>query len=143
MSVEQNKAIIRRVWDEMTNQRKLDLVDELFADDYVVHVNVPGMEVIRGRDAFKQALPALYTAFPDLHETIEDMVAEGDKVVARLATSGGHSGEWRGIPPTGKQWTNTGVYFLRLSGGKIVELSSLFDELNHVTQLGATITPPE
>ena len=70
------------------------------------------------------------------------MIAEGEKVWARVATRGGHSGEWEGIPPTGKQWTNTGVIFLRFVDGKIAAFEGLFDELGHLKQLGATITPP-
>lgn len=129
MSTEENKAIVRR-FIEAINEQDLDTLDQLAVPDLAHH--------------FKQeVIPWLNDTFPGHRMTITDMIAEGDKVVARLATSGGHSGEWRGIPPTGKQWTNTGVYFLRLSGGKIVELSTLFDELNHVMQLGATITPPE
>jgi len=129
MSTEENKAIVRR-FIEAINEQDLDALDELSAPDLAQRFE-------------QKVIPWLHDTFPGHRMTITDMIAEGDKVVARLATSGGHSGEWRGIPPTGKQWTNTGVYFLRLSGGKIVELSSLFDELNHVIQLGATITPPE
>ena len=140
MSVEQNKAIIRRVWDEMTNQRKLDLVDELFADDYVVHVNVPGMEVIRGRDAFKQALPALYTAFPDLHETIEDMVAEGDKVVVRTSWTGTHQGEWMGVAPTGKKVAVTAIAINLFVNGKMVEGWREDNLLGLMIQLGVIPT---
>ena len=129
MSTQENKAIVRR-FIEAINEQDLDTLDNLSAPDLA--------------QRFKQkVIPWLNDTFPAHQMTITDMIAEGDKVVARLATSGGHSGEWRGIPPTGKQWTNTGVYFLRLSGGKIVELSSLFDELNHVLQLGATITPSQ
>ena len=128
MSTEANKAVVRRLI-EAFNEQDLDALDELMAPDLA--------------QGFKQqVIPWVYATFAGHQITITDLVAEGDKVVARLATSGGHSGEWRGIPPTGKQWTNTGVYFLRLSDGKIVELSSLFDEMNHALQLGATITPP-
>jgi predicted ester cyclase len=67
---------------------------------------------------------------------------EGDKVWVRVATSGGHVGEFLGIPPTGKRWTNTGVLFYRLAGGQIVEIDNLFDVMHHVTALGATLTPP-
>ena len=140
MSVEQNKAIIRRVWEEMTNQRKLDLVDELFADDYVVHVNVPGMEVIRGRDAFKQALPALYTAFPDLHETIEDMVAEGDKVVVRTSWTGTHQGEWMGVAPTGKKVAVTAIAINLFVNGKMADGWREDNLLGLMIQLGVIPT---
>ena len=105
------------------------------------------MDELRAPDVAKrwkqELIPRIYDAFAGHHVMITDLIAEGDKVVARLATSGRHTGEWRGIPPTGKQYTNTGVWFVRPSSGKIVEESTLFDELNHLLQLGATITPPE
>ena len=72
---------------------------------------------------------------------VTDMVAEGDQVWARLATSGGHTGTFQGLPPTGNRWTNRGVYFLRFEGGRIVEASGLFDVVNHIKQLGGSITP--
>ena len=84
----------------------------------------------------------LYATFPDHHIDITDMIAEGDQVVARLQTSGGHGAEWRGIPATGRHFSNKGVYFLRVDKGKVVDLDFLFDDLNLVDQLGGTITPP-
>ena len=74
---------------------------------------------------------------------ITDMIAEGDKVWARVATGGGHTGDYRAVAPTGKRWTNTGVLFIRILDGKIAEWTGAFDELNHLTQLGATLTPPK
>lgn len=128
MSLEQNKAIVRRYIDAL-NEQDPDALDELSAPDLA-------------QKAKGELIPWLNSTFLGHQMTITDLIAERDKVVARLATSGGHSGEWRGIPPTGKQWTNTGVYFLRLSDRKIVALEGLFDELGHMLQLGATITPP-
>jgi predicted ester cyclase len=129
MSMEENKAIVRR-FTEAINEQDLDALDELCAPDVA-------------RRWKQEMIPWIYDTFVGHQVTITDLITEGDKVVARLATSGGHSGEWLGIPPTGKQWTNAGVTFCRLSNGKIVEESNLFDVLNHLTQLGATITPPE
>ena len=90
----------------------------------------------------KDTMREVYAMYEGHHVDVADMIAEGDKVWARVATRGGHSGEWEGIPPTGKQWTNTGVLFLRFVGGKIAEFEGLFDELGHLKQLGATISPP-
>jgi predicted ester cyclase len=73
---------------------------------------------------------------------ITDLVAEDDQVAIRVETRGVHSGEWEGVPPTGKRRTNRGMALARLEGGKIVELEFLFDELGHLKQLGAIITPP-
>lgn len=84
----------------------------------------------------------VYATYEGHHADITDMIAEGDKVWVRVATRGGHSGEWEGIPPTGRQWTNTGMIFYRLAEGKVVDLDHLFDELGQLKQLGATIRPP-
>ena len=79
---------------------------------------------------------------PAAGKVVEIKVAEGDKVWCRLRTNGSHTGEWRGIPPTGRQWTNTGIWFFQVSDGKIVEAEWKMDELNLLRQLGATISPP-
>jgi predicted ester cyclase len=97
MSTEANKAVVRRLF-EAVNEQNLDELDELLAPDLAQYLK-------------QQVIPWVYATFAGHQITITDLIAEGDKVVARLATSGGHTGEWRGIPPTGKQWTNTGVYF--------------------------------
>jgi len=80
--------------------------------------------------------------FSEHHIRITDLVAEGDQVAIRVETRGVHSKEWEGVPPTGKRWTNRGMSLARLEGGKIVQLELLFDELGHLKQLGATISPP-
>lgn len=128
MSVEQNKEIARRFIVAISEQdfAELDVVAEAGLAEY-------------GRE---NLIPWLYATFPDHHIAITDMIAEGDKVVVRLETSGGHGAEWQGIPATGKKFTNTGVYFLRIEDGKVADLSALFDDLNLVRQLGGTITPP-
>ena len=118
MSIEENKAIVRR-WVEELNQKNLAVVDELFASNYVGHV--AGMEDVRGREAHKQALAAGFTAFPDHHFTVEDMIGEGDKVVTRVTGTGTQQGEFQGVAPTGKQATMKGMVMHRIEGGKIVE----------------------
>jgi C-1 hydroxylase len=128
MSAEENKAVVRRV-TEAIDEHNLEALTEL-----VVPEVLPNL---------REALEWAYATFPDHRMSITDLVAEGDKVWVRLATSGGYAGGWRGIPATGQQWTNTGVSFFRLSDGKIVEVDSLFDVVNHVEQLGAKIVPPE
>ena len=94
------------------------------------------------RKTKQELLPWVYRLWGDHRIEITDMIAEGDKVWARVATSGGHTGEWKGIAPTGKRWTNTGVMFFRIANGRIAEWSGQFDQLNLLMQLGATITPP-
>ena len=128
MGTEQNKEIARRFVEAINAQDGLEL-----------EVVAAGELAAYGRETL---LPWLDETFPDHHIAITDMIAEGDQVVARLQTSGGHGAEWRGIPATGRHFTNTGVYFIRVDNGKVVDLDSLFDDLNLVDQLGGTITLP-
>jgi len=130
MSTEGSKIMVRRLIDAV-NKRDFATIDEVMAPELARYFR-------------EQAIPWIYATYGDEHRTeITDVIAEGDKVWARLATSGGHTGEWMGVPPTGKTWTNTGIYYVRVAQGKIVEVSALFDNLNLLKQLGATITPPK
>ncbi len=99
MSVEENKAKQRRVWEEIFNKGDLSVVPELFAPNYVYHGPV-GMEY-KGPEGFKQIVTMFRTAFPDMRVTTEDMVAEGDMVVSRWTGRGTHKGDYMGIAPTG------------------------------------------
>ncbi len=127
MSTEENKAIVRR-YVEAINGQDHDAYDALCTPEFA--------------QQSKELVQWIYATFEGHHITITDMVAEGDKVWARLATRGGHSGEFEGIPPTGKQWTNTGVAFIRLVDGRIAEQDTLFDVLNHLKQVGARVVAP-
>lgn len=137
MSVEENKAIIRR-WMDVTNRHDPSIVDELLADDYVMHG--PGGQDIKGPEGFKQALIAYLSIFPDIHFTIDDMVAEGDKVAVRITYTATQKGEYLGIAPTGKRITMTEAIFYRLAGGRIVEAFPYSDSLALFQQLG--VSPP-
>ena len=97
---EQNKATVRRFWDEVFNGRKLDAIDGLFTEDYVHH-ELAGQEV-QGKENLKQSLNVYFKAFPDLHANVEDAFAERDQVVSRVTYRGTHLGELMGIGPTGK-----------------------------------------
>jgi steroid delta-isomerase-like uncharacterized protein len=132
MSTEENKAVIRRVVEEGWNKGNVDIFDELAATDVVHHDYKT-----RGLEAFKQAIAADMTAFPDLKVTIEDMIAEGDKVVVRYTFRGTQKGETQGILPTGKHVTVTGIFICRCAGGKIVEEWENWDDLGLFQQLGA------
>ncbi len=128
MSSEPNKAVVRRFIEAM-NAQDYDTLDEVLSPELA--------------EDSRKIVPWIYaTHGPGHHMTITDIIAEDDKVVARLATRGSHMGEWEGLPPTHKEWTNTGVYFLRLANNKIVELDALFDRLGLVRQLGGTIMAP-
>ena len=137
MSIEENKALIRR-WVEKLNNKDLTVVDELISDDYVLHV--PGGSEIKGPQGLKQMFAVNMVAFPDSYYTIDDMVAEGDKVAVRLTLKTTHKGEYMGIPATGKSMTLTIAFFYRLIGGKIVEALQYSDSLSMFQQLG--VTPP-
>jgi steroid delta-isomerase-like uncharacterized protein len=132
---EENKAITRRFLEEIFAGGNLDLVDELFTPDFVLHdPSVP--QEVRGIEALKQYITMYRTAYPDTHFTVEDQIAEGDRVVTRWTGQGTHQGELMGIPPAGKQVTVTGIELDHFSGGKIEESWVSYDALGMMQQLG-------
>ena len=139
MSTEENKALVRRFFDQMLNQADADAGDELFAVDAVDHAAFPGQ--VPGREGFKQAVRMVHGAFADIHYTADDMVAEGDRVTTRWTLRGTQTGEFLGIPPTGNQVTVTGINILRFAGGQIVECWEVWDRLGMLQQLGAVREP--
>lgn len=140
MSAEENKALVRRFVEECINEGNPDAADGLFAPDFVGHY--PGLPEVNSAEAWKQLAPAYFTAFPDLRETIEDIIAEGDRVAYRVTWSATHEGEMMGIPPTGRRVAVTGMRIIRVSEGKIAEQWGQDETLGLMQQLGA-IPPPE
>ena len=138
MSAEENKAIARRAY-EIFSSGNLEALEEVIAPDMVDHNAAPGQA--RGIEGTRQVLGMLRAAFPDLRLTPEDLIAEGDRVVARLMVTGTHQGEFQGLPPTGKQVTMSGIEIVRLAGGKAVERWGEFDILGLLQQLGAVPAP--
>jgi len=138
MSAEENKALIRRFTEEFRNRGNLAVADELLAPNYILHAGL-GPD-IRGPEGCKQDIVTVRSAFPDFHVTIDDMVAEGDRVAYRWTMCGTHSGEFAGITPTGKQVTGWGMSIERIVGGKIVETWNRYDTLSLMQQLG--VIPP-
>jgi steroid delta-isomerase-like uncharacterized protein len=135
MSTENNKALVRRVYEEAINQGNLALLDELVSSDYVEHdPNYP--QPVRGAEGLKQYFQTFRSAFPDLHFTIEDIIGEGDTVAVRQTGRGTHQGELFGIPPTGKQLTVTAMIFHRFVNGKPVESWVNSDSMGMLQQLG-------
>ncbi|HAC46689.1 MAG TPA: ester cyclase [Chloroflexi bacterium] len=133
---EQNKAVSKRIIEEVWNQRKLDVIDELVASNSVMHEpSVPGGKV-NGAQGYRQYVETYLAAFPDLHFTIQDQFADGDKVATRWTGSGTHKGALMGIAPTGKHATATGITIDRYQNGKAVETFSNFDTLGMFQQLG-------
>jgi steroid delta-isomerase-like uncharacterized protein len=137
MSTEDNKALARRAVEETMNQRNWAVFDELHVPDYVCHY---ASRTIQGREPFKQYLSMLLTALPDLHFTIEDMFGGvGDRVVIRYTYRGTHKGDLMGIPPTGKQIAVTGIGYMRVANGKILEEwinTDLMQQLGVVPAMG-------
>jgi len=131
---ETNKAIVRRIFEEVLNQRNLSLVDEFYATNYIYHN--PAIPGVTGPEGFKQFFSTIFAAFPDAHHTVEEIFAEGDKVVNRHTFRGTHKGEFMGIPPTGKQVMFTGIVINRFADGRIVEDWESTDVLGLMQQLG-------
>jgi steroid delta-isomerase-like uncharacterized protein len=137
---EQNKAIVRRAVEEIWNGRNFAILAEVAASDIIIHATMPESE-IHGPEGIKQFYGALHNAFPDLHFTIEDQIAEGDRVVTRWSARGTHTGEFQGIPPTGTHFRLTGIDIDRIANGKVVECWPNADELGLLQQLGALPAP--
>ncbi len=130
MSLEENKAIVRS-WIESYNKHNLDSLDEFLAPDYIDHIHHGGPEGV------KQVFNMAFSAFPDWHESIEEMIAEGDTVWARLTYTGTHTGEFFGLSPTGNKITATAVAMYRIVDGKLVEGRFITDSLDMNKQTGA------
>jgi steroid delta-isomerase-like uncharacterized protein len=139
MSVEENKAIVHRFMEEVVREGNLAIANEIFTADFVGHYGLPESPK-RGPEAMIQRFTMLRTAFPDVQYTVEDEIAEGDKVVHRLIGHGTQQGEFLGIPPTGKQATWTGIAIYRIAGGKIAERWVNVDNLGTIQQLGAILS---
>jgi steroid delta-isomerase-like uncharacterized protein len=136
MSSESNKTLVRRFSQEILSQRDTGPADELLTVDFVSHF--AGMpEPIRGRDAWRQLATAYFTAFPDLHETIEDIVAEGDRIVTRVTVSGTHHGPFMGLPATGNHATWSAMAIFRVTDGQLAEEWVEQDTMSLMQQLGS------
>ncbi len=139
MPAEEHKALVRRVIEEVWNEGDLQAVGRYFADDYVDHTPLPGQAP--GREGYKQAVALIREAFPDLHLTLEDVVAEEAKVSFRYVMSGTHRGEFLGVVPTGRAFSVVGMIFARIEEGKFTDRWALLDTLGLMQQLGAIPAP--
>lgn len=136
----QNKAIARKVFEDIQSQGNLALVDELVTGDYVGHTP---FDDIHGPEGAKQFFSRLREAFPNMQVTVEDQIAEGDEVVTRWTFRGTHKGEFQDMSPTSKQVTMTGITIFRIASGKIIEGWTNADILGMLQQLGAVPVPGE
>ncbi len=132
---EQNKAIVRRLFEELWNKGNLSLADQLFTPNYIHH-DSSSPDFGRGPESERKRATLYRTAFPDLRLTIEDLIAEGDTVMARWSCHGTHKGDLNGMAPTGKQFTISGVTIARLLNGKLAEGYVNWDALGLMQQLG-------
>ena len=140
MSADENKSVLNRIYDEVINKGNIELIDELIAPEYVLHggPNMP-MEV-KGLEGFKQYINMIRTGMPDCHMAMEDIIAEGDKVVHRFTLRGTHTGQFGEIPPTGNKIEITGTVTSRFAGGKEAESWMNSDNLTMFQQMG--VIPP-
>ncbi|MBH8556133.1 ester cyclase [Nostocaceae cyanobacterium CENA357] len=132
MSLNTNKTVIRNWYEKAWNERNIALADELIDANFVAH-DYPGQPT--GVAAAKNLVNQYLTAFPDIHFTIEDIIAEEDKVMARWTARGTHKGDLMGAAPTNKQMIVKGVTISRIANGKIVEFWDNFDQLGMLKQL--------
>ena len=139
MSTEENKAIVRHMTEEFYNQGNVESAERYFADTYVHHD--PASPHVRDREGLKAVLRSFLSGCPDLHITIDQLLAEGDTVAKRWTYHATHTGDLAGLPPTGKRITMSGLELFRLAGGKIVECWLGYDNLSLMQQLGVIPTP--
>jgi steroid delta-isomerase-like uncharacterized protein len=134
MSAEENKDLARRSWEMLVNQQNPDAIDELYTPNFVWH---EPDEDIQGPEEARQFLGMYLSAFPDMRVSVEDEIAEGDKVVTRWTIRGTHRGELMGIAPTDEQVEIKGITIHRIEGGRIAEEWERYDNLSVMQQLGA------
>jgi len=140
MSLDDNKALVRRQYEQGLNRRDVKVMAECFTADYVHHM--PMSPEPLGLAAFEEMFTGFLAAFPDMQVTLEDVLAEGDRVAARTSFRGTHQGEFMGIPPTGRQVAFAGNDIYRIVDGRIAEEWAQFDALGLMQQLGAVPPPP-
>lgn len=141
MSADQNKAIVRRMTEEFYNQGDIERAEDFFADTYVHHD--PASPHVRDRDGLKEVVRAFRAGCPDLHITIDELLADGDTVTKRWTYHATHTGDLAGIPPTGKRITMSGLELFRLANGKIAECWLGYDNLSLMHQLGVIPIPEQ
>lgn len=140
MSVEDNKALVRRFWDAFS-RNDVAALEEVTSQDVVYHTAPPGLSA--GIQGYRELMAMYFSSFPDLQITVDDVIAEGDKVVTRFTSRGTHGGEFMGIAPTGKPITVGGISIVRVAGGTVTEEWDQLDMFGGLQQLGAMLAPAE
>jgi steroid delta-isomerase-like uncharacterized protein len=141
MSTEENKAVVRRFFEELLSTDNLALADKILSPDFRFYF--AGSPDPMDLERYKDFLAARRAAFPDRRFAVEDMIAEGDKVSARFTMRGTHNGELRGIAPSGREVTMSGIDIIRLKEGKMVEDRVEVDQLGMMQQLGVIPSPQQ
>ena len=139
MSLEENKELVRQLLEDDISQGNEAVAERIIATDFFDHTNPPGMQ--HGLDGHKANVRLFRAAFPDQWWHIEDLIAEGDKVVARTTMRGTHTGDFFGIPPTGRRVELPGVHIMRIANGRIAEHWGSNDDLGMMRQLGVIPSP--
>jgi steroid delta-isomerase-like uncharacterized protein len=139
MSDSDSKAVVRRYYDAVLNQRRVEVLDEIAAEDYLEHDPFPGQG--NGRADLKARVGMLFGAFNPLHFTIEDLIAGGDKVVVRWTNAGTQSGGFMGMPATGKEFGIAGIDIHVVRDGRLAEHWHVVDMLAQMQQLGFVAQP--
>lgn len=129
-TADQNKAIIRNLYEEILNQEKWELLEPVIAEDYI------GVAGQKGAAAFAETVRGLRQGFPDIQWTVEDLVAEGDKVTVRWSWQGTHSNTFMGIPPTGKALNNHAIAIYQLRDNQVIHAWLESDRLGFLQQIG-------
>jgi steroid delta-isomerase-like uncharacterized protein len=141
VSIEENKAVVRRFMEELLSTDNLSVADEILAPDFRFYF--AGSPNPMDLERYKEFLVARRAAFPDRRFVVEDMIAEEDKVSARFTMRGTHKGELRSIAPSGREVTMAGIDMIRLEEGKMVEDRVEVDQLGMMRQLGVIAAPQQ
>lgn len=141
-SEEGNKVIVQRIYAELFNQEKLSLAEELFAADYIDQEAPPGLSN-RGPESARQLVTMFHTAFPDVFFLVEEVIAEGETVAARVTWTGTHRGSFLGIAPTGRTVRQKQMHFMHFRNSQMVGHLAVRDDLGLRQQLGALAAPAD
>ena len=139
MSLEANKAVVRRLYEEVANAKQLDVIDEIVHSDTVDHNPFPGMPT-KGTEAYRAIFGASIAAFPDFHMRVDALIAEGNRVAVQGTISGTHDGEFLGMPPTGNAFSVSNIEVFEVQDGKITARWGVADSMSMMEQLG--VSPP-
>jgi len=134
-----NKTVIRSFVEEVINQGRFERANDLVVEDFIELDPLPGQQ--QGREGLKDVIGAMRAAFPDIYWVLEEMIAEGDKVVSRFTWTGTHRGSFLGIPPTGRRVSVKGVVIDRLEAGRMADSRILMDTMSMMQQLGVIPAP--